>query len=119
MEFEERLRAVIGTSTIEEFANLIDEPVQRVKDILRKKQKPPADFLIKLQLKFGVDLNWLLVGGVESPLALSVRETSLIDNYRAAVDEGRKAIEQTSAAVEKRAASKVSVTEKDKPRRAA
>lgn len=102
MEFEERLRAVIGTSTLEEFAHVIDEPLQRVKDILRKKQKPPSDFLVKLQLKLGVDLNWLLVGGDAPSRPLSAREFALLDNYRAAADEGRKAIEQTGVAVTKR-----------------
>ena len=102
MEFEERLRAVIGDATIDEFARAIDEPPQRVKDILRKKQKPPADFLVKLQMTLGVDLNWLLVGGSERPMAvLSVRESTLIQNYRASAEDGRKAIEQTGAAVSK------------------
>ena len=104
MEFAERMRAVIGDSTIEEFARSIDEPSQRIKDILRNKQKPPADLLVKLQLTLGVDLNWLLVGDEAQPkLVLSVREALLLDNYRAAADEGRKAIEQTGFAVEKRA----------------
>lgn len=101
-EFEDRLRAVIGEATIEEFARTIEEPAQRVKDILRKKQKPPSDFLVKLQLKLGVDLNWLLAGGSE-PLgrALSVREAALLDDYRAADDEGQRAIAATGAAVAK------------------
>lgn len=103
MEFTDRLRAVIGEGTLEEFARSIDEPLQRVKDVLRSKQKPPADFLVKIQIKLGVDLNWLLVGGEDQArVVLSVRESTLLDNYRAAADEGRKAIEQTSAAVAKR-----------------
>lgn len=101
-EFEDRLRALIGDSTIEEFARAIDESAQRVKDVLRKKQKPPADFLIKLHLKTGVDLTWLLAGGPSPPsLTLSAREAELIDNYRAAAEEGRRAIEATGSAVAK------------------
>ena len=102
MDFFERLRAVMGESTINDFAALLDETPQRIKDVLRGKQKPPADFLIKLQMKLGVDLNWLLVGGTNAPAAtLTVREATLIDNYRAAAEVGRRAIEQTSTAVEK------------------
>lgn len=112
MEFEDRLRAVIGDSTIDEFAASIDEPSQRVKDILRKKQKPPADFLVKLQVTLGVDLNWLLVGGDRPAVALSVRESNLLQNYRASAAEGRKAIEQTSVAVSKRSEADPGMTSK-------
>ncbi|MBX3588774.1 MAG: helix-turn-helix transcriptional regulator [Ramlibacter sp.] len=104
MTFEARLRAVIGDSTIDEFAAVLGETPQRVKDVLRGKQKPPADLLIKLQMKCGVDLNWLLVDG-DAPMPmqqLSAREAALLDNYRAAAEDGRKAIEQTSVAVKKR-----------------
>lgn len=100
MDVVDRLRAVIGDSTIEQFAALMDEPVYRVKDILRGRQKPPADFLIKLQLKLGVDLNWLLAGAPGPPKpALTAREATLLDEYRAAAEEGRRAIEATTAAV--------------------
>jgi transcriptional regulator with XRE-family HTH domain len=101
MEFEQRLRAVMAGLTIEEFARLIDEPAQRVKDVLRKKQKPPSDFLVKLQLQLGVDLNWLLAGGPEPPRALTAREAALLNDYRAAAEDGRRAIEATSSAVSK------------------
>jgi transcriptional regulator with XRE-family HTH domain len=95
------LRAVMAGLTIEEFARLIDEPAQRVKDVLRKKQKPPSDFLVKLQLQLGVDLNWLLAGGPEPPRALTAREAALLNDYRAAAEDGRRAIEATSSAVSK------------------
>lgn len=102
MEFSEKLRAVIGTATIDEFAAVLDEPAQRVKDVLRGKQKPPADLLIKLQLVMGVDLSWLLSDEKGPPkLLLNAREVALIDNYRAAEDAGRRAIEATGLAVSK------------------
>lgn len=102
MEFVDKLRQVIGDATIDEFAGVLDEPVQRIKDVLRKKQKPPADLLVKLQVKFGVDLNWLLTDQDGPPqLLLSVREAALIDNYRAAAEEGRRAIEATGLAIAK------------------
>lgn len=104
MDFEQRLRAVIGDSSIEDFAHLLEEPVHRIKDVLRGKQKPPADFLVKLQIQLGVDLNWLLAGGPEPAVkALTVREAALLRDYRAAAEDGRRAIEATGSAVSKSA----------------
>lgn len=99
----EKLRQIIGDSTIEAFAASIDESPQRVKDVLRGKQKPPSTFLVRLHVRLGVDLNWLLTDtDKRAPiLALSPRESSLLDNYRKAAEDGRRAIEQTSAAVKK------------------
>ena len=101
--FIEKLRQVIGSSTLEEFASAVGEPTQRVKDVLRAKQKAPADLLVKMHVRLGVDLNWLLnEDDTGAPrLTLSARESNLLDNYRAAEEAGRRAIEQTSAAVTK------------------
>lgn len=103
MHFSEKLRQVIGGSTIDEFADVIGTTPQRVKDVLRGKQKAPSDLLVSLHTKLGVDLNWLMddADKREPVMVLSVRETSLLENYRAAADDGRRAIEQTSAAVTK------------------
>lgn len=103
MDITDRLKAVIGDATLDQFAASINESTQRIKDVLRQKQKPPAEMLVAIHLKHGVDLNWLLAGDTAQPkMLLSVREASLLDNYRSAADEGRKAIEQTSAAVSKK-----------------
>jgi hypothetical protein len=102
MSFPERLRTVIGDLTIDAFAKSINEPDHRVQNILREVQKPPSDFLIKLHEQCGVDLHWLLTGkGGGAAPKITVREQRLLANYRAATDEGRKAIEQTSQAVAK------------------
>lgn len=101
--FNQRLRQVIGDATIDEFAASLDESAQRVKDILRGKQRPPSDFLTKLHSHLGVDLNWLLAGdGVKAASIVTVKEQLLLAHYRAASEEGRKAIEQTSQALAKR-----------------
>jgi transcriptional regulator with XRE-family HTH domain len=103
MNFSTRLRSVIGDLTIDEFAKSLDEPDHRVKNILRGAQRPPSDFLIKLHQDYGVDLHWLLMGEEgEGAANITAREQRLLANYRGATDEGRKAIEQTSQAVEKR-----------------
>lgn len=105
MEFVEKLRLVIADATIEDFALAIGESPQRVKDVLRKKQKPPAEMLVNLQLKLGVDLNWLMTDQGGPPrMQLSVREAALLDNYRAAAEEGRRAIEATGLAIAKSSA---------------
>lgn len=103
MTFSTRLRTVIGELTIDAFAKSLDEPDHRVKNILRGAQRPPSDFLIKLHQDYGVDLHWLLLGeeGGDAP-KISMRERRLLANYRAATDEGRKAIEHTSQAVAKK-----------------
>jgi transcriptional regulator with XRE-family HTH domain len=102
-DFNQRLRQVIGDATIDEFAASLEESAQRVKDILRGKQRPPSDFLTKLHVQLGVDLNWLLAGdGAKAASMVTVKEQLLLAHYRAASDEGRKAIEQTSHALAKR-----------------
>ncbi len=102
MTIVERLRACVGDQTIEEFAAALDEKPQRIKDMLREKQKIPEDFLVKLAIRLGVDLNWLLVGGQEKPIMhLTARESALLNNYRAAAEEGKRALEATSNAVAK------------------
>jgi hypothetical protein len=102
MDLIDRIRLVIGDSTIDNFAASINQPAQRVKDVLRGKQKPPADMLYAVHMQHGVDLNWLFDGGSDVPkMNLSVRERSLLDNYRAAAEDGKRAIEHTSAAVKK------------------
>jgi transcriptional regulator with XRE-family HTH domain len=97
MSTTDRLRIVIGDMTIEAFAELIDEKPQRIKDVLRGKQKIPADLLLKLAEQLYVDLNWLVADvGDRAPGELSSRESALLDNYRKADDEGRAVIEKTA-----------------------
>ena len=51
--------------TIVEFADLIDEKVSRVNDVLSGKQRPPFDMVEKILSKFDVDANWLISGKKE------------------------------------------------------
>lgn len=48
-----------------EFAEALGEKLQRVQDILRKKQRPPIDFVIRIVDIFHVNGTWLLTGAGE------------------------------------------------------
>lgn len=59
---------------------------------------PKVSFLAKLSSDFGVSVDWLLFGddGAPSP-ALTARENSLLANYRASPEEGKRSLETTSS----------------------
>ncbi|MCC7455965.1 MAG: hypothetical protein IT390_03285 [Nitrospira sp.] len=59
---------------------------------------PDGDSLLRLFQVFHADPGWVLTGA-GSPPPLSARELSLLDNYRNASEVGRKALEQTGAAL--------------------
>lgn len=105
MAFEDRLRDVISSAgcTIDQFARELDEPAQRLKDILRAKQRPPAEVLVKIHLMYGIDINWLLVGDRKlankgEPLSelLQPRERELLRRFREADDAGKRFIESAA-----------------------
>lgn len=66
--------------TIAEFADLIDEKVSRVNDVLSGKQRPPFDMVEKILSKFDVDANWLISGKKNSKKNISSL-TALSDDY--------------------------------------
>ena len=114
MDFPTRLRAVIGEgTTIDEFAALLGEPPQRIKDVLRAKQKPPIDLLLKLQVHCGVDLNWLVTGVGKEP-EITAREASLLANYRNTDKEGQRSIERSAMLESQRQASGPEVAKRKK-----
>lgn len=59
-----RIRDVIFQKglTIEQFASLLDDKPQRVKDVLRGKQRAPADMLQALVSLGDVDVQYVLTG---------------------------------------------------------
>lgn len=67
---------------------------QRVRDVMRGKQRLPADMLAKAAL-IGFDVNYILTG---TPPQLSHKETAILNNYRAASSEGRDHLEAAYAA---------------------
>lgn len=67
------LREGLGISQ-EDFAQKIGEKVQRLKDVERGQQRPPADFIANVVEQFHVDADWILTGRGTPPL--SAREES-------------------------------------------
>lgn len=66
----------------------------------RGARKPDIDYLEKIA-KAGADILYVITGE-KTPTkssALSLKESALIDDYRAAAQEGRQALEVTGAAV--------------------
>lgn len=59
---------------------------------------PDGDSLLLLWRKFGVEAGWLLTGAGAAP-RLTAREALLLDNYRSASEAGRRALDQTGAAL--------------------
>lgn len=112
MDFPDRLRAVIAGAKIDEFAQALDEPAQRVKDVLRGKQRPPFELLLKIHTRLGVDLNWLVSGEGEQPPSLSTREATLLANYRETDEEGQRSIERSAMLEAQRKASPVETARK-------
>lgn len=104
MGIPDRLRDVIGDMTVDAFAAMLDERPQRLKDVLRGKQKLPEDLLVKLVQIAGVDANWLLTGAADLKQRPSAREAALLDNYRHSSEEGKRAVEATLSAISQRQA---------------
>jgi plasmid maintenance system antidote protein VapI len=102
MGIPDRLRDVIGEMTVDAFAEMLQERPQRLKDVLRGKQKLPEDLLVKLVQIAGVDANWLLTGAAGLKQRQSARETALLDNYRHSTEEGKRAIEAVFSAMSQR-----------------
>lgn len=92
MAVSDQIRTVMESAglTVDEFAGRLDEKPQRIKDVLRGKQRAPEDLLVKLVEIFCVDANWLLTGKGAAP-SLAPAEAVLLDRYRASTPDVRAA----------------------------
>lgn len=79
-----------------DFAARLDTSAGRISEIENGKTMPGGDFLQRLQVEFGVDLNWLMSGATFGVQPLTPEETALVDNFRHSPPEARKAIKTTS-----------------------
>jgi len=59
--FENRLEIVKGTLSVRKFAELLSVPTTTLQQYL-KGRMPPADFIVLVCERFGVDSWWLLTG---------------------------------------------------------
>ena len=100
MGVADRIREVMKGAgmTVDRFAEALDEKPQRVKDVLREKQRAPEDLLVKIIQRFEIDANWLLMGAAREGVTLAPDEAALLDNYRNSPPTARDHIKATSAA---------------------
>lgn len=111
MAVSDQIRQVMEGAglTVEEFALRLNEKPQRVKDVLRGKQRAPEDLLVKLVEIFQADANWLLTGRwmthqVNQNVASygivlnAPDEIKHIENYRASPEEKRKILREVGSA---------------------
>lgn len=95
---QERIKEVMNAAglTMEQFAARLGENnVQRLKDVFRGKQRPPAEMLVAIVSEFRVDGTWLLTGS--DPGKLAPREAALLDNYRHTDEQGRRVVEAAAS----------------------
>lgn len=72
---------------------------ERIKQIAAGRQRCPLELLSALEPS-GVDVYYVLTGNKSgATTTLTARESALVENYRAAPEEAKKALETTSAAL--------------------
>ena len=90
----DRLRVFMGAATtVPAFAQTLDEDPQRIKDVLRGKQRLPEDLLVKLLERTDIDVRWLLLGP-DAPQAaapiITQAEKRLLGLFRAMHETNQK-----------------------------
>ena len=98
----ERISKVRGNLGVGEFADVLGVNRKTVTRWEANETLPDGASLLALMEHFGVDPRWLLKGegGERSAQpTLTPDEAALLDNYRHAGDEGRRALKATSAAL--------------------
>ena len=82
--FPERLRELIEDLGLTQtaFAKQIDIELQKLKDVLRGKVRPPIGLIQRVVEVTGVEADWLLLGRAGDPGELNPAERSLLDDYR-------------------------------------
>lgn len=79
-----RLREVIAKTGLSQakFASLIDEDVQRLKDVLRGHMKMSGEMIEKIVKHAGVNATWLITGYQLAIGELSETEQIMVANFR-------------------------------------
>ncbi len=98
LEVGRRVAQARGELTQSEFAARLGVDRKTVVRWESGERLPDGDSLLLLWQKFRVEAGWLLTGMGSAP-PLTAREATLLDNYRHASEAGRKALDQTGAAL--------------------
>lgn len=80
----DRLREVIAKSGLSQakFAVLMDEDLQRLKNVLRGQMRPPVDLIQKILERCDIDGMWFVTGQQLEIGELSPAEKILMSNFR-------------------------------------
>jgi len=94
-----RLRQVIEKSGLSQakFAKLLDEDLQRLKNVLRGQIRPPSDLVKKVIERCQVDAMWFLSGRELDIGELTPLEKILIENLRSLSEEERTVMTRSIA----------------------
>jgi len=93
-----RIEHVRGTLSRDEFAEKLQVAPKTVARWELGQNIPDGEQLLKMWRVFHADPAWVLSGSGSAP-PLTARESALLDNYRNASGEGRRALDATGAAL--------------------
>ncbi|NDV20941.1 helix-turn-helix domain-containing protein [Pseudodesulfovibrio sp. JC047] len=94
----DRIRTIRGGVSQKEFAEKYGLNRNTLARYEKGDNDPSASFLKALIEDYGLDANWLLLGGEEPPRQeLTPREAALLDNYRHSPEDAQRNLETTSA----------------------
>jgi transcriptional regulator with XRE-family HTH domain len=93
------IKKIRGKSSREKFAELLGIGASTLVRYESNERTPDADFLLKMNLLYGVDPMYLLTGRTTSLGGLNQVEVDLLNAFRSASDDGRKAIVLCAKAV--------------------
>lgn len=92
----------LGLSMAAAARKIGEEDSQSLRDVCSGRKRASAELIAKLSMIDGLDVYYVLTGaGHVSSTVLTARESALVENYRAADDDAKKALETTSDALAK------------------
>lgn len=98
-EFSYRLKIIMGGLSVRKFAERLEMSPTTVQEYI-KGRTPPADFVVRVCERFGVDSWWLLTGDGKEPVpSISPRAAALVGNFEAMSEEDKRAFEHLVFAV--------------------
>lgn len=113
----ERIRQVRGDMSQQAFADMLEISRKTISRYESGSHSPDAEFIIRLNVIYGVQPLWLLTGKGPDTAGerLSPREARLLAVFRTADDQGKAALEAMAAALPTTASpSKKTSTKKNK-----